>query len=369
MDAPISFSGSITEPEGWQLDQLLRGTTTRPVDTRQLVLCVVLGMLIAGFLGYEAIVYEEPEQLLYIGLGCLVVAMVALQSWSLKRNIQRWKRNGEGMFAALRGHVTEDGIEYLIGQLPVRYRWDDFVGCRLSDDTLVLYLAYPRDVNPLAASLFDSPDHWRIIKSTVQRNVPRLGRFPQLQKRHKSQRWQYTSAGARALDKRDWRVALHSFDKALSLEPSDAQALQGHFIAAVALQEFDLAATSIAQIESLGPPDAITRRMRVQVLLAKEQYAKALEDLNWLIENAATDDADLWRDRGLVLLKLGQLDDALRDTSHAIEINRQDSVAWNNRGKILLELNRVDLAIENLQEAIRINPEFERPRELLATVT
>lgn len=368
---PISFGGSMTLEEGWQIDELLtgrqRGGTVSPGPVWGLA---GAALLLTGILGWDALVYGEADMLLEMlaGVGLVGVALCVAVLHRARRTAThaRLKDERSGAFSDIAGRVRSDGIDFLSGDLPVRYQWDDFVGAKLGRDAAVLYVSYPRELNYLAASMFSDPSGWEQAREAIRESVPLIGRFPRLSLREASPRMSFVTAGARALDESDWPAALAAFDNALAIAPDDAQALQGRLIAALGLQDIPLASEAAEQAASHGLQDCVTRRLRATVLLQCDDYAGAFTELNWLLQQAP-EDADLLRDRGLAHFKLGRYDDAARDAAEAIRRNPEDFVALNNHGAALLEIGRRDDAIRSLHAAIALAPpEFERPRELLA---
>jgi tetratricopeptide (TPR) repeat protein len=364
----------MSETEGEQVEHLLKGRPARSaaaaaISSSQLAWIGILFLLLVGFSGYQAILYDEYDQLLNVlfSVGTVVVVLWAtVHAQRSSRNVrQRLKQERAGAFTDLTGRVTDVGVEYVFGAYPIRYAWDDFVGCRIAEDAAVLYVDYPKKVNFLAASLFDDPDQWQAVRALLSANVPKLTRLPRLQARRTSQRMNHLESGIRALDQQSWQRALDEFDAALRFDPSDGQALQGRMVAAVALRDFERALTAVEDVVALGPPDATTRRMRMTVMLNLERYDEAMDDLDWLLQKEPQD-GDLLRDRGFAWIKLEQYERALEDTTAAIELNPEDFVALSNRGFIFIRQQRYQDAAADLENAIRLEPKFERAHELLA---
>jgi len=61
-------------------------------------------------------------------------------------------------------------------------------------------------------------------------------------------------------------------------------------------------------------------------------------------------------EKGVVLMKRGDYDEALKTFDEALKINPSSSLAWYNKGVVLYELERDEEAIEAYNQAIKFNP-------------
>ena len=361
------------EAEGGQIQDLLRGRKTQHFSWPKFYLTAGLSLLIFAAIGVECILSDDVEALLNVALGLVCVfgalGVAVIHQMKSRAALTKLRNERVGVFTELAGRIHESGIDYLVGDYPIRYLWEDFVGYRSGEKTVVLYLDYPTEVNFLAESLFDEGTGWQDAKMAIEQNVPRLKRFAKLTARRKNPVMSGIAAGITALNDQDWTRALAKFDRVLELRPGDPQALQGRMVSAVGIQDVDLSLEAIARVVELGAPDATTRRLRASTLIAAERYGEALDDLDWLVERVEKADCDLLRDRGLALLKLGRLEEALNSTSEAIAVCPTDAIAFNNRGVTLLQLDRFEEAIVALEKAIDLDPAFERPRQHLAEAT
>ena len=319
---PISFHGAMTEDEGHQADQLMRGKKlAAKTDRKMLLQGTLLALAIFVWLGYEAVVYDELDLLFPSAVQILAVAAVFVGVWWYqKRRDQQHadlKVAEKGVFSRMSGRLHTEGIEFLANDFPVKYEWEDFVGCRIADDVVLLYVDFPREMNFLAASYFAISDQWQTAKALIEQNVPKIGPSSLRAPRAKTKRMTHIAAGIGYLNQQAWQKAVAEFDAVLAIDATNTQALRGRIVAFINLQDMDSALTAAESAAEHGVNDPLTRRMRASVMIAKERFAESLSDLNWLIERNPND-SDSLRDRGLVNLKLGNAEDSLVDLSRSI---------------------------------------------------
>jgi tetratricopeptide (TPR) repeat protein len=185
--------------------------------------------------------------------------------------------------------------------------------------------------------------------------------------------------------------ALFSYDKAVAIEPTNAQAWAeqgmilwrlGRYAEALASQEWSLKAKekySLAlanscaalnqlrqykealvacnaalqegdqQWDYLGPAWAWDQRANALNGLGK--YEEALASANRAI-SLQPSQASFWGNRAATLWALGRFDLALSSTNQAIALNQNSSSAWFNHGRILTSLGRSEEALKAYDKAI-----------------
>jgi tetratricopeptide (TPR) repeat protein len=127
--------------------------------------------------------------------------------------------------------------------------------------------------------------------------------------------------GLVAFQKGDARSALDLFDKAIKLDPANAQ------------YRFDRAR-------------ALKAQNRLEASLLAYDKAVALDPVH----------ADAWAGRGNLLRELGRPQEALASYDRALQIQPDGAETWANRGAVLRELERYDDALASYQRALALNP-------------
>ncbi len=368
-ESPIYFAGTMTQPECLQTLELTTGTKNGGAATSEQLLGVLLAAAgLFAVLMFEALAYDEFDHLFELGAGLIGVSAVLgcgfLQRRLVFGRLAALEEKQEGYFTPMQGRVDADGIDYLIGNFPLTYRWEDLVGARTTTDAAVLFIDYPKEFNLLTASMFADYPSWRAALDRIEQQVPTHGRFPKLQNRKADPRLKHIAAGFRSLHEQDHLKASQEFEQALRIAPQDTQALRGRLVAAIAGSDTETAWDTVRELVSLGCEDKWTRRYRADLLMVGGRFAEALSDFDWLVENHPTD-SDLLRDRGLCLHHHGDFKSALAAASDALALNPGDAIALNNRGAALMKLGRHAEATDSLLAAIEAAPEFDRPKELL----
>ncbi|MEM7556232.1 MAG: tetratricopeptide repeat protein [Cyanobacteria bacterium P01_A01_bin.84] len=86
----------------------------------------------------------------------------------------------------------------------------------------------------------------------------------------------------------------------------------------------------------------------------KKDFNSALLFINEIIK-VNSNIYKVWLNKGIVLIQLGQLEDALNSFKIAKDINSKSDIAWLKCGIILRDLERLEEAIQCFEEAIKIN--------------
>jgi tetratricopeptide (TPR) repeat protein len=130
----------------------------------------------------------------------------------------------------------------------------------------------------------------------------------------------------------------------------------------------DEAIESLDKAIELNPEDADVWQKRGLTFGRLGFYETALECLDKAVELCSSD-ASAWLNRGVALNYLGCLDEALASTNKAIEIEPEEPLPWINRATELASLGRREEALLSCDEAIRLAPQkplgwFKRTRLL-----
>ena len=369
-EATLYFAGSMTLDECIQALELTTGKKNGGTATySQLagILFATLGLF--GVFLWEAVVYDETDQLFELWAGSIAVAAVLVAGFLHRRFVFRklraLKEGQSGYFTPVRGRIDHVGVDFLIGDFPLSYSWADLVGAKCHSDAAVLFIDHPKEFNLLAASMFSDRAHWEAALNRIRQHVVQLGVFASIQVRKPQQRLKHIAAGFRSILHSDHQTALKNFEDALQESPDDHQALRGQLVAAIANGDRILAWRSLHHLVTLGYEDKWTRRYRADLSMQEGHFGDAISDYDWLAEHCL-DDASVLRDRGFCRHQLGQFDKALADATAALQLDSQDTVAMNNQGAALLKCGQPEEAVRVLRIAVAAAPKFERPRQLLS---
>ena len=185
-----------------------------------------------------------------------------------------------------------------------------------------------------------------------------------------------------------YEEALKAYDKAIELNPKDADVWLGKAVALLELGRYEEALKALDKLIELNPKDAAVWVVKGIILLEMDKYRKALEAFDKAIElnpkyagawqgkaeasyyiNLTTealeaiDKALLYDEgkpsflntKGVILIRLGSYEDAIRIFNEAFQEKSEHRFMFN-KAVALLRLQRSAEAEEALQRAIDLTP-------------
>jgi len=139
----------------------------------------------------------------------------------------------------------------------------------------------------------------------------------------KSKAIEHFMEGYRLAELGQYEEAIAACDKAIQLDPTNADAYYNKGVAFDNLDRFEEAIVAYDKTIEIAP-----------------DYERA------------------YNNKGYVLLKLGRYDEAITSLNKAIELNPKDAFAYSNKGYSLINLARYDDAIDYIKKALVIRPDF-----------
>jgi tetratricopeptide (TPR) repeat protein len=150
--------------------------------------------------------------------------------------------------------------------------------------------------------------------------------------------------------------ALKAFEKAISIEPENAEFWKNFGAVLIDLGHPDQAFLALQQALKLRPRYVDAANLHGLALYKQQRYAEALEYFNLSLEVEPAQ-ADALQVRALVLLNLNRLEEALADNHQSALLNPLDADTPNNLGTVLQKLGRYEetLAWYDRAAALRLN--------------
>lgn len=149
--------------------------------------------------------------------------------------------------------------------------------------------------------------------------------------------------------------ALESFEKALKLDPEDAQCWQFKGWGLGFLERWEDALECLDRATLIDPNNQIAWFYKAGALNKLDRCEEALDAFDKVV-NLRPDDASGWYERGYTFSRLGRSEEALESLDQVIRIDPDAKPAWCNRGGLLDNLGRYDEALESFDEAIKRDP-------------
>ncbi|HQX52916.1 MAG TPA: AAA family ATPase [Planctomycetaceae bacterium] len=144
--------------------------------------------------------------------------------------------------------------------------------------------------------------------------------------------------------------SLDCYNEALSIDSSSISALTNKGNALIGLGKLEEALQADQQILSLVPEFPVALSNIAYLLVALDHPEEALHYLQRLIESQPTDAAN-WNAKALVHMQIRQFDEGLMCIDKGIELDRSNSVLLFNRAEILFSLHRWDEGFGAINDA------------------
>jgi tetratricopeptide (TPR) repeat protein len=149
--------------------------------------------------------------------------------------------------------------------------------------------------------------------------------------------------------------AIASFDKAILLDPANAQYRLHRAAAWLAKGELDRALTDYNEALSLDENNVAAFRARSKLWLRRSEVEHALADLDQAIRLSFSD-PDIYRERGQIWFDKGRYDRAIADFNRAISLAPNSAPAYISRGLAFQRKGDTVTAEINFEKAAMIDP-------------
>ena len=147
--------------------------------------------------------------------------------------------------------------------------------------------------------------------------------------------------------------ALAQFDHALTLAPNNSQVHRYRGLVFFQLHRYEEAKKSYLSSLLIHPLCVATLNDFAVLLNKMGEHMPALFYLQQAI-SLASENSDLYNNKGVVLLALGRTREALLSNKKAIDCNPANAPAWRNRGDLLQAVGELHQAINCYAESLRL---------------
>ena len=159
------------------------------------------------------------------------------------------------------------------------------------------------------------------------------------------------------LKSENWGEAEATFQRALTLEPLNTDALEGYYIALSSLYKIETLLEHTENTVKNLPDWSSGLNFRGYALFELGRYEEAL---GWF-EQAIREDPDFtvaWDNKGYTLNNLGRYEEALAAAETAVSLQPDEPEAWNNIAYSMNNLERYEEAVPAAEKAISLSPEY-----------
>ena len=165
----------------------------------------------------------------------------------------------------------------------------------------------------------------------------------------------YIKRGAARRRQKRWDLALQDFDEAVRLAPGNAEVFFGRGLTYDMKGDLDAAVRDYDESIRLKPDAFPAYIDRGVVHDERGELALAIADFDRAIR-LKPDSAAALIHRGVVHRENGDLDLALRDENQALRLTPDDGYALTSRAEVYAARGEIDLALKDFDDAIRIHP-------------
>ncbi len=165
----------------------------------------------------------------------------------------------------------------------------------------------------------------------------------------------YINRGNLYQEHKKWELALSSYDKAIQVNPNDANTYHNRGVLYQEHKKWELALADYNKTIQINPNNANSYYNRGVIYYKHKKWELALADYNKAIQinpNYAT----AYIGRGVLYKEQKKWELALSDYNKAIQINPNDVYVYGNRGVLYKEQKKWELALADYNKAIQINP-------------
>ncbi len=146
----------------------------------------------------------------------------------------------------------------------------------------------------------------------------------------------WVERGDYLLQRQHFREAIAAYDRALTLQPEDAELWVKQGMAYDGIQQFESAIAAYQKATQHAPQDA-KAWLKLGVLLENLNRQEEALSVYARVVELEPDNVWAWHDRGKILETLHQWDDALKAYGRAVEIKPSFQLAVESRKRILLD--------------------------------
>ena len=162
-------------------------------------------------------------------------------------------------------------------------------------------------------------------------------------------------AYASPLNREVLRQAMEDFSQSIRLNPQDALAYANRGGIRYYLGEKDAAFEDINRAIALAPEDAEVYVRRGSLYLQRKEYQKALDNFEQALR-LRPQYAGAYSGRGFARQSLKDYQGAIEEYTQVLQINPDNYVGYNNRGAARMSIKDYDGAFADFTQALRINP-------------
>jgi tetratricopeptide (TPR) repeat protein len=163
--------------------------------------------------------------------------------------------------------------------------------------------------------------------------------------------------GLTQMDRKQYEVAIASFDRAIECEPNSYDVWYVRGNALFNLKRYEEAFASYDRAANLQPDSFVAWESRGLTLERLQRYEEAIASFDRALAIQA-DEFKVWWVRGNALYGLERTEEAITDYDRALQLQPDSHQIWLWRGKILTAIKRHQEALFSYEKALEIQREI-----------
>lgn len=166
----------------------------------------------------------------------------------------------------------------------------------------------------------------------------------------------YNNRGNAYVAEGEYDRAIQDYDQAIKVNPNYAKAFNNRGVAYARKGQHDLAVRDFNEAVKLDPDYAVAFANRAETYLTAGQHDRAAKDYDEAIRLKPMIGA-AWNGRCRTHAAIGELQRALADCAEAVRLE-PNAAALDSRGLVYLKLGQLDLAIDDYSAALQRDPKL-----------
>jgi superkiller protein 3 len=167
----------------------------------------------------------------------------------------------------------------------------------------------------------------------------------------------WTGKGQALIKQEKYNDAIQAFDRSLEIDPKNARTWILEGTAFLFYQgKYDKAVQAFDKALEIDPKNSIAWHFKGRTLFNQEKYSDAIQAFDKALETDPNN-VTAWHFKGETLIHQEKYDEAVQAFNKALEIDPKNADAWTGKGQALIKQGKHNEALLALKTAVEIDPQ------------